>query len=214
MATVGAILAVVVVLLGGSFVLAQQATIDGGTWKFDTGSSGNTVEIKFSGLPSEGLGAADISVAFDSAVLNITACDSGNLDGACNPNPLGGPARAAGFKAPAITSEPVVIATLTLNCVGAGGTSSDLTITVNDLVDGTVGDPQDISTTIQNGTVVCGEAGTPGPTVTVIPTGGSAPPVADSSGANVGWIIALTATLAVASLGVAGFVAMRLRRRV
>ena len=139
-------------------VSAQQATVDGGTWNFGTGSTANLVEMKLTGLPSEGLGDADISVAFDSAVLAITACDSGDLAGVCNPNSPGGPARAAGFTVPAITSEPVVIATLTFDCTGAVGTSSDLIITVNVLEDGTVGDPQNIAATVQNGTVVCGEA--------------------------------------------------------
>ena len=143
----------------------SQTTIDGGTWEFLTASTGNTVDIQLTGLPSEGLGAWDIEVAFDSAILNITGCTTDPLLGACNPNAPGGPARAAGFSAPGITTQPVFIASFTFDCVGAGGGSA-LTITVNELVDGTPGDPQNIPATVQDGTVVCGEAATSTPAVT------------------------------------------------
>ena len=133
---------------------AEQTTIDGGTWNFGSASTANVVEIELTGVPTEGLGDADISVAFESAILDITACSAGDLDGACNPNAPTGPARAAGFRAPAVTAEPVVIARLTFDCVGAG--SSALTITVNELMDGTPGASQPITATVQNGTVVCG----------------------------------------------------------
>lgn len=129
-------------------------TIAGGAWAFPAGSTGNVVEIELTDLPEAGLGDADIAVAFDSAVLNVTACDTGDLDGACNPNAPNGPARAAGFAAPAITTEPVVIATLTFDCVGAGG-SSDLTITVNELMDGTAGSPKPLLAVAREGTVIC-----------------------------------------------------------
>ena len=132
----------------------NQTTIAGGSWSFPVGSTGNVVDIELSNLPSTALGDADITVAFDSAVLSITTCSTGDLSGACNPNAPGGPARAAGFAVPAITTEPVVIATLTFDCVGAGGTSA-LTITLNELMDGTAGDPQPIEAVVENGTVVC-----------------------------------------------------------
>src|SRR3972149_6274622 len=150
---VGAALAVIAASVDRPPASAQQATIDGGTWKFNAASSGNVVEIKYTGVPAAGLGAADISVAFDAALLRITACSAGLLDGACNPNAPAGPARDAGFKAPAITTEPIVIAVLTFDCLGAAGGSSALTITVNELADGTPGNPQPISASAQNGTV-------------------------------------------------------------
>jgi hypothetical protein len=152
-------------LLGAANVAADGPRIDGGSWDFDDGSTGNVVQIEYTGIPAAGLGAADISVAFDSSVLSLTACTAGDLAGACNPNGTAGPARAAGFSAPAITTEPVVIATMTLDCVGAAGSTSALTISVNELVDGTPGNAAPISATVQNGAVTCGEAPT-GPTPT------------------------------------------------
>ena len=141
----------------GTVGCGNPPTISGGASSFAAGSSGNVVAITAADLPIEGLGAADITVAFDSAVLAITACDTGDLSGACNPSAPSGPAQAAGFAAPAITTEPVVITTLTLDCVGDDGTSSPLTITVNELKDGTLGDPQPITAVVQDGTVACGE---------------------------------------------------------
>ncbi len=211
-AVIAAALAVMGALLSGSLVSAQQeATIDGGEWYFDVASTGNVVEIKFTGVPSAGLGAADITVEFDSAVVKITGCDPGDLDGACNPNAPGGPARAAGFAAPAITTGPVVIAALTVECVGVHGTETDLTITVNELVDGTAGDPQPIPASIVNGEVGCGEPEPPILTVAPArPATGGAP--GDSSGSSPGWAIPLAVSLGAIALGIGTFGAWRLRR--
>jgi len=158
LAIAGGLTAAVVLLgvtLGGSAASAQPTTVSGGSWNFKAGSSGNVVHITAVGLPSTGLGAADITVAFNASVLRITACGTGGLAGACNLNAPGGPTRAAGFKATAITSEPAVIATLTFDCIGAGGTSSALTITVNELLDGTPGNAQPLDAAVQHGTVLC-----------------------------------------------------------
>ena len=141
---------------------ATSATVLGGTWNFSAASTGNRVEISLSGLPPEGLGASDITVAFDSAVLQITSCDTGALSGVCNSNAPGGPARAAGFAAPAITIEPVIIAGLIFDCVAAGAASSTLTITINELVDGTAGTAQPIPATVENGTVTCASSDSDG----------------------------------------------------
>ena len=189
--------------MSDSIVSAQATTIDGGKWSFLQASTGNAVKIKLAGVPSQGLGAADINVAFDSAVLKIAACDAGDLSGFCNPNAPGGPAQAAGFAAPAISTDPVTIATLKFDCVGAAGTSSALTITVNELVDGTAGDPQAVTASITNGTVTCGPPG--------LPETGAAP--VHSSGGDTGWIVALVVSLVVAVSGLGAFGAWRLRRR-
>lgn len=212
-ASVGAALAVLGLLLSGSIVSAgAAATIDGGTWTFDASSKDNKVEVMATGLPSEGLGAADISVAFDSSVIEVTACDTGDLGGACNPNAPGGPAQAAGFAAPAVTTEPVVLGSFTFDCVGAAGTSSALTITVNEFVDGTAGDPQAIETSVTNGSVTCGVAATPAPQPVAPPPTGGLPPV-DSSG-GVGWLLVLGVALGVTGLGAVAFGARTLRRRI
>ena len=222
-ATIGAALAVLGLLLSGSIVSASaHATIDGGTWTFEVDSTGNTASVTASGLPSAGLGAADVTVAFDSSVIEITSCGTGDLAGACNPNAPGGPARAAGFAAPALTADPSTIATLTVDCVGAEGSSTDLTITVNEFVDGTAGDPQDITVTVQNGTVTCGPVATPTPSPTpsptpvpspvAVPDTGGPPPINSSDGGT-GWIIALVAALGAAGLGVTIFGARSLRKR-
>ncbi len=173
-------------LVASQSATADSPSINGQTWQFDADSTGNVVGIVYTGVPTAGLGAADISVAFDSTVLAITACTVGDLDGACNPNAAGGPARAAGFKAPAITTEPVTIATLTVDCVGAAGSNSALTITVNELVDGTVGG-QAISASVTNGSVTCGTA-TSGQTETTSSTtaGGSDLALASTDGFKVG----------------------------
>jgi len=183
-------------LVASHSAVAQSPSIDGGTWTFDATSTGNSVEVKYTGIPSAGLGAADISVAFDSTVLAISACSVGDLDGACNPNASGGPARAAGFKAPAITTEPVTIATLTVDCVGAAGGNSALTITVNELVDGTAGG-QAISASVTNGNVTCGATASPGG---LPPTGGDG----DSSGSSLLIVVGIAAAGAIAVAGALG----------
>jgi hypothetical protein len=206
LAPVGAALAVLAsvgVLLGGSIVSAQGTTIDGGTWTCGAASTGNVVEITLTDVPAGGLGAADISVAFDSAVLKITACDTGDLDGACNPNAPGGPAQAAGFKAPAITAASAVVATLTFDCVGAAGTSSALDVTVNELVDGTSGDPQPITAAVEDGAVTTG--------ATAMPSTGA--DGSSSSGASAGWIIPLAVALTVGAVGLGAAGVWRMRRR-
>lgn len=197
----GALLAIVTLLgvsMSDSIVSARATTIGGGTWNF---TADGVAKIKLTGAPSQGVGAADISVAFDSAVLKITACDTGDLSGACNPNAPGGPARAAGFKAPAATSD-AVIATLSFDCVGTSG-SSALTITVNELLDGTPGEAAAITATIQNGVVTCSAPG--------LPETGSAP--GDSSGGS-GWVVPLVVSLVAAVFGLGAFGAWRMRRRV
>ncbi len=161
---------VMLALFGGSAASAQQATVRPGNWSFSAGSKGNAVRVTVTGLPGGGLGTADVSVAFDAAVLKISACGTGQLAGACNPNAPTGPARAAGFAAVPITAEPVLVATLTVDCVGAAGTSTGLTITVIELTDGTAGSPQPIPNAVAGGAVMCGSASQPTPTAGPSPT--------------------------------------------
>jgi len=141
----------------GTVNCPEPTLVLGGAWAFAT-STGNRVEINVTGLPAQGLGATDITVAFDPAVLAITACDTGDFAGACNPVAPGGPARAAGFAAPAITIEPVIIAGLVFDCIAASAASSALTITVNEILDGTAPGAVPIAAIVQNGTVDCANA--------------------------------------------------------
>ena len=158
---------IVLAMIVGS-AAAGQTTVSGGSWSFPAGSTGNQVEIKVTGLPAEGLGAADVTIEFDSAVLEVTTCTTGIMSGACNPNAPNGPARAAGFAICPIDSEPVVVARLNFDCVGTPGSSTSLQLTVNELADGTIGDPQPISHSVQQGNVVC--LATPAPTPVSTPT--------------------------------------------
>lgn len=166
---------VLISLLATALVLAMtmsseasgQATVSGGSWSFAAGSTGNQVEIKVTGLPAEGLGASDVWTAFDSSVLEVTACTAGDMFGACNANAPAGPAKAAGFRAPAITEPVVVVARVTFNCVGAPGSSTALTLTVNELVDG---DAAPIPHSVQQGNVVCLAPPTSTPTPAPTPT--------------------------------------------
>lgn len=144
-----------------------QATVSGGNWSFTSGSTGNQVEIRVTSLPTEGLGASDVTIAFNSSVLRVTACTPGVMAGSCNPNAPAGPAQAGGFAAPAITSEPVVIARVWFDCVGTPGSSTALTLTVNELV---AGDLALIPHGVQNGNVVCQAPPTPTPTPVPTPT--------------------------------------------
>ena len=208
----GVTLAALAALLmaASSAATAQSPSISGGAWQFDAGSSGNVVSITYDGIPAAGLGASDVSVAFDSSVLTVSACSTGDLDGACNPNAPNGPARAAGFKAPAITSGPVTIATLTLDCAGSG--NSALSITVNELVDGSSGGAA-ISAGVSNGSVTCGETASPPPAPTATP-GGLPPTGANdgSSGTSLVVLVALATAAGVVFLGSLG-AAWALRRR-
>ena len=203
-------------VLPSGLASARATTITGGTWSFSAGSKSNVVQVKLTGVPAAGLGAADISVAVNAAVLKVVSCTSGDLEGACNPNSPGGPARAAGFKAPAIATEPVVIGSITLDCIGAAGSSSALTITVNDLVDGTAGNPQAVSASVQNGTVTCGTAPSPPQSVAtpVATTPGSLPSTGGNGPSGFAWPLALAAALGLAVFGSgAMFAARRLGRR-
>jgi hypothetical protein len=143
----------------GNSAAAAVTVVDGGSWSFPTATTGNVVEIRVTDLPAEGLGAADISVAFNQSVVNVTVCSAGDLAGVCNAHAPSGPARSAGFSAPATTAEPAVIARLTLDCVGTSGGASILDISVNELVDGTAGNPQPIASSIADGIVICDPLG-------------------------------------------------------
>ena len=163
-----------------------QATVsgtnDGGSWSFPAGSTGNQIEIKVTGLPAEGLGASDVTIAFDLSVLEVTACTTGVMAGGCNPSAPAGPARAAGFAAPEKTGEPVV-ARVTFDCVGAPGSSTALTLTVNELV---AGDLSPIPHSVQNGNVVCLAPPTPTPTPapTLVPSPTPVPTLAPTATAS------------------------------
>jgi len=143
-----------------------QATVSGGSWSFPAGSTGNQVEIKVTGLPAAGLGAADVTIAFDSSVIEVTTCTTGVMAGGCNPNAPTGPAQAAGFAAPAKTNEPVFVAQIAFDCVGAPD-STALTLTVNELVAGNLAP---IPNSVQNGSVICAAPPTPTPTLAPTPT--------------------------------------------
>lgn len=204
----------VAALVAGLIVAAQVSAVSGqlsiGSMTAAPNGTG-TVEVH-SNVPTPGLGAWTLDIAYDPTKVTVGTCTPTN-GGVCNTHYSSTTIRIAGASASGLTGD-TNLGTIAFTCGSALGSSS-LTITPSVFADGTVGSPQPITVTPTNGAVTCAVAPTAtvgvlaGTATSLPPTGyGSSTGGSDSS---LGWIIAGLAGAGLAAI--AGFGALRLGSR-
>jgi hypothetical protein len=122
------------------------------------------VRVRAHDVGAPGLGAWTVDVAYDPALVTVVSCSPGS-GGICNPNYPGNRVRVTGTSVNGLQGT-VTLATITFRCKQIG--TGQLSVAVPVLADATIGGPQDIDATVQNGTVACSGAGEP----TATPPGG------------------------------------------
>lgn len=142
----------------GSFTCGQQAagqgeTIQIGSLSMAVGEEG-AVDLDALAMAAPGLGAWTVDVAYDPAIVTAVACVPAS-GGVCNADFDATTVRATGANADGLDGDST-LATVTYRCEAEGTSALDLTVQV--LVDATVGDPQAISAAVVNGSVTCGAA--------------------------------------------------------
>jgi len=199
----------------GAFLLVSQASAVSGTLTVSSpniapGGTG-TVELT-SNVPTPGLGAWTIDVAYDPAKLTPSTCAPAQ-GGVCNPNyeHNGGATdlvRITGASASGLIGS-TSLGTITFSAAAGCSGTTPLTATTNVFADATIGAPANITVTITSGAVNCAPA-TVAPTATKAPDlviVGSGPGGSDSSN----WLIVALAGAGLAAL--AGYGALRLRSK-
>jgi hypothetical protein len=166
------------------------------------------------------VGAADVQVDYDPAVLTPTACTPA---ASCN---TAFDANTVAFSLADLAGLTGVEGTITFNAIGAAGTSSALTVVVTACSDETgttiTCTPQNSTVNVQQPTASpspspaptaspTGTAGAGTATPTGSPTPAGLPPTGGSDGdsSSIGWVLA---ALGIAAVAAAGWATMRLRR--
>jgi hypothetical protein len=165
------------------------------------------VELNSHDVGDPGLGAWSIDVTYDPEVVRPLQCVTEH-GAVCNTAFDDDTVRTAGATAEGIVGD-TLLATITFECLDAEG-ESDLTVSLPDFADATIGGPEQIDAAIENGSITCAEE-----TVAATATPGAPPApgnVGSGPGSNDGtsfaWLIAsLVGAGAIA--GAAGFVALR-----
>ena len=196
------ILAVVAAGIAALILAGTAFAQDGGVSISDgsaaDGDSGD-VTLSVSDVGDPGLGAWTIDISYDSDLLTATDCGA-EQGGVCNENFSDDSVRITGASAGGLDGD-IDLGSITFECDGEG--DSDLTLTLSVFADATIGDPQDLSPSVSNGTFTCGGevAGDLPPTGTGFTSGSS----------SLSWFIALFA--AIGALGLAAsYGAVRLRQ--
>jgi hypothetical protein len=175
-------------------------TVQIGSGSAHVGQSGS-VELGVVDIGEPGLGAWTIDITYDSSIVSASSCTA-DEGGVCNPAFADDTVRVTGANIDGVAGD-ARLGTITFLCDEAG--SSALALTVQVLVDSTVGSPQAVTATVINGTFTCSEeavAGvTPTPTV-AFPEAGSGPSdglgtsgvqtwlIAGLIGAGIAWLLA------------------------
>jgi hypothetical protein len=178
---------------GGAVSTPSMTVAPGATFEVDVVAT----------APTGNLGAWDVTVAYDTAVLDVTSTDPGaSLDCADNNGTLqmaGTAPTLAGF------SGDTVICTITFEAVGADGDTSALTVTVTSFGDA---DANDVTPTVSSGTITLAEP-TPSPspapgTATATASPAAPPPtggaVGDDGSSTMTWAL-VAAGLAIVAGG-------------
>ena len=145
-----------------------------GTASVPLGGS-RTVDIAINTDDPQGIGSAKITLTVNTAVVRVTDVAKGDLEYMSYVT-VGGTTTIVAFtgSSPGPTST-VTFVTVTLSAEGSIGQCSGLDIEVEDLYDGTFGDPQRITPgAVSDGTACIGSAG-PTPTLTPTYTPGTTP---------------------------------------
>jgi hypothetical protein len=215
--------AAVVLVLGAGMLAASQASAASGTASVDSitvapGEQGSA-DVAALGVTSPGLGAWELDVTYDPTVVSVVSC-SPQAGSICNANFAADTVRIVGASANGLVGD-ATLASITFECDAVG--SSTLSLDVAVLADATLGEPEPISYTIQNGAVTCSTVEPPPPPPPVpteeeptptdmVPSG--LPDSGTGNGSNggtLGWLIAVSVGVALAAT--AGFGALRLRSR-
>jgi hypothetical protein len=159
-----------------------------------------SVELESLNVGEPGLGAWSIDITYDPDVVTPVECDTEH-GAVCNTEFDDDTIRTAGATAVGIEGD-TLLATITFECGDEEG-ESPLTISLPDFADATIGGPQQIDADIVDGTITCGDAPTPPPSLAPTGTGGSA-------GSDASLLIGLLAAAGLAALGV-GALAVRSR---
>jgi hypothetical protein len=193
-----------------------DATIVDGTITCQSGGSGetvaidngeaaagdsDTVDLEAQSIPEPGLGAWTIDISYDSSLLSALSCTA-DQGGICNPAFDDGVVRVTGANIDGVIGDNR-LAAITFECNDVGESALQLTVQV--LVDATVGDPQDIFAASDDGTFECVEEGpavTPTSTPALGPAGSGGPGAGFDPGSPGVWLVA-----GLIGAGVAWFVA-------
>jgi hypothetical protein len=200
----------------GVFTVTDE-TPSGPTVSISNGSAdaGATTTVTITADAVTDLTNFDITVTYDSNVVNVTAADNGDFGGTNNlENAATGTVRLLSFNVGGgQTGDGIVLSTLTLESVGTAGQTSTLTLTINELLDSS----EDIidATPIDGLFTVTGVPGAAAPTITSsVPT---SPAVSDIAWAtqtfsiginqtvNVTWLINGSEVLTNESVNVASY---------
>ena len=195
-AGIGAALVAILVLAGSAF--AQDGGVSVSDGSADAGGSGD-VSLDVADVGGSGLGAWTVDISYDNSVLSATDCTA-EQGGVCNAGFTDSSVRITGASAGGLSGDKV-LGGITFSCSGEG--ESALTIDLSVFADATIGDPQDLSPSVSDGTFTCGgDEPDPDPTATVVVTG---PPdvgtgIGGSDGNGLSWLVALIAVIGVAVL--------------
>jgi hypothetical protein len=161
----------------------------------------DTVDLEASGIPDPGLGAWTVDISYDSSLLTAVSCTA-DQGGICNPAFDDGVVRVTGANIEGVIGDNR-LAAITFECNELG--ESTLGLTVQVLVDATVGDPQDVAASVDDGSFECVEVTpgvTPTPTIALGPAGSGGPGSGFDTGSPGVWLVA-----GLIGAGIAWFVA-------
>jgi hypothetical protein len=155
----------------------------------------DTVDVEALNIGAPGLGAWTVDISYDTSVATAVSCTA-SFGGVCNEEFESGVVRITGATIDAPTGD-VLLGTITFQCPNAEGETA-LAVSVQVLVDSTLGAPQPIAAATQDGTFTCSEEPPPGEEPTPTPTPGAAglPPAGSGTpgawhpGDLQGWLIA------------------------
>lgn len=229
--------AVALLIAGGVFssspVSAGGPTLTVDSITLEPGEEG-TIDLTALGIEAPGLAAWSVTINNESgAVVTIVGCTA-HPSGVCNPR-VGdnGPVTTTGASAGGLEGD-TVLATISLMCGSAEGSSTFGLKPLDTFADATPGDAQDITAALVDGVVTCESTAPPADTPTATPTDDGtpadgtpadtavppdgtptiAPPPTGAGGSGSGVPAWLIATLAGAGVALAaGFGALKLSAR-
>jgi hypothetical protein len=225
LAAVGAVtVGLVAGILAFSVASAASGKLTIGSATVAPGGQG-LVNLEVEDVTAPGLGAWTIDIAYDSTAVAAIACNP--QQGVCNADYAAETVRFTGAVANGLVGD-TTLGSITFQCAESTG-SSVLTVSPQVFADATLGRPQDIDATVQNGSIACVDVpptvppvptstpGEPAPTDTAAPAATSTPtgkgfPVSGTGGpgsdggSTVGWLMAGLAGAGIAWLiaGMAG----------
>jgi hypothetical protein len=169
----------------------------------------DTVELEAQNIPDPGLGAWTIDISYDSSFMSAVSCTA-DQGGICNPAFDDGVVRVTGANIDGVAGNNR-LGSITFECDALGESALELTVQV--LVDSTVGDPQDVTAATSDGNFACVEPGAPTavvpaptPTVGLVSAGSGGGSGGFDAGSPGVWLVAglIGAGIAWLTAGLAG----------